>query len=205
MQDPRTALTPAVIALLGLGCVLIDNPDYVGDGSGTEAETSVTAGDGDTGDGDGDTGDGDTGDGDGDTGDGDGDTGDGDGDTGDGDGDTGDGDTGDGDTGDGDTGDGDGDGGQGYYGDCPMNDECLMDEYCFHDQMDDYQVCSQNCGNLGDCPDLPNHTIQCILINANLQKRCFISCENGNLCPDGMYCQSENLGIDHICVFDSQF
>jgi hypothetical protein len=165
-------------------------------------------GDGDTGDGDGDTtgdgdGDGDSGDGDGDSGDGDGDSGDGDGDTGDGDGDTngdGDGDTnGDG---DGDTGDGDGDGGQDYYGDCPMNNECLNDEYCFVDNFDDYQVCSQNCNNENDCPAVPDHTLKCIGLNGNLfQKRCFISCESEEQCPIGMECQGENLDIDFICVY----
>jgi hypothetical protein len=181
-----------------------------GDGDGGDGDGD---GDGDGGDGDGDggdgDGDGDAGDGDGDTGDGDGDTGDGDGDTGDGDGDgetgDGDGDTGDGD-GDGETGDGDGDTGDpdSYYGDCPMgqNDECLMDEYCFVDNFDNYQVCSQNCNNISDCPEVPGYSLKCIGLNGNLfQKRCFISCEGNEPCPMGMDCQDENLNIDSICVF----
>jgi hypothetical protein len=184
--------------------------DGDGDGDGDSGD-----GDGDSGDGDGDSGDGD---GDGDSGDGDGDSGDGDGDSGDGDGDgdsgDGDGDTGgdgDGDTGgdgDGDTGgDGDGDGDpepEPYYSDCPMaqDSECRMDEYCFFDNFDNWQVCSQNCANVNDCPAVANHSLKCIGLNGNLfQKRCFISCENNEPCPMGMDCQTENLGIDHICVF----
>ncbi|PRQ06701.1 hypothetical protein ENSA7_35770 [Enhygromyxa salina] len=170
------------------------------------------SGDGDAdGDGDGDPGDGDPGDGDPGDGDGDGDTGDGDGDTGDGDGDgdtgDGDGDTGDGDTGDGDgdTGDGDGDGDLGdYYGNCPnkQDAQCLPDEYCFVDNFDSYQVCSQDCNNVNDCPSVPEHTIKCIFMNGNFfQKRCYISCDNDQVCPMGMKCQSENVGIDPICVY----
>ncbi len=180
-----------------------------GDGDGSESDSSTSDASGSesgsasmTGDGDGDSGDGD-GDGDGDSGDGDGD---GDGGDGDGDGETGDGDTGDGDTGDGDTGDGDtGDTDEpaSYYGNCPMGNECLMDEYCFVDNNDDYQVCSQNCGNIGDCPEVPGQSLKCIGLNGNLiQKRCFISCENNAPCPMGMDCQDENLGIDSICVYN---
>jgi hypothetical protein len=154
--------------------------------SGSASMTGDGDGDGDSGDGDGDSGDGD---GDGDTGDGDGD-----GDTGgDGDGDTG--------------GDGDGDGEpepDPYYSDCPMaqDSECRMDEYCFFDNFDNWQVCSQNCNNANECPAVADHSLKCIGLNGNLfQKRCFISCEGNEPCPMGMDCQSENLGIDHICVF----
>jgi hypothetical protein len=178
-----------------------------GDGDG-DGDSGDGDGDGDSGDGDGD-GDSGDGDGDGDSGDGDGDTGDGDGDSGDGDGDgdSGDGDgdnTGDGD-GDGDNtgdGDGDGDGGQDYYGDCSMGNMCLNDEYCFEDNGDNYQVCSQNCNNVGDCPDVPGHSLKCIGLNFNfVTKRCFISCEGNEDCPMGMDCQGENFDIDFICVY----
>ena len=193
--------------------------DEVGDDMSTGDGDGETTGEGD-GDGDGDTtgegdGDGDTtGDGDGDTtGDGDGDTtGEGDGDTtGDGDGDTtgdGDGDT----TGDGDgdtTGDGDGDtGGDGDpYTNCPNNqdDECLMEEFCYDPVIENWGVCTTDCSNVNDCPAGPPGTvIQCISVDANLvDKQCFISCEGDNLCPEGMICEAENLGADHICVFDN--
>jgi hypothetical protein len=175
------------------------------DGAASESGTASMSGDGDGDPGDGDPGDGDPGDGDPGDGDGDGDTGDGDGDgdTGDGDGDTGDGD---GDTGDGDgdTGDGDGDLGD-YYGNCPggQNAECLPDEYCFVDNFDGYQTCSQNCNAANDCPSVPEHTIKCIFMNGNLfQKRCFISCDNNQACPMGMKCEPENAGIDPVCVYD---
>jgi hypothetical protein len=91
-----------------------------------------------------------------------------------------------------------------YYANCPGgNDDCVIGEVCKQDPNlgDDWQVCALLCENSGDCPDFPGHPLTCISYLLQ-DSACHIDCDN-TPCPQGMSCKAVNIGIDHICVWDS--
>lgn len=67
---------------------------------------------------------------------------------------------------------------------CGEAESCIVDDNPY-----DFAVCGLTCGSLCECPGPPatgNATVTCGAIAGDT--RCFLSCQNGEECPDGMVC-----------------
>jgi hypothetical protein len=86
------------------------------------------------------------------------------------------------------------------YGDCANNDPalvCLPDEVCLYAGMD--AACmEQGCAAAGDCtiPATGTALPQCLDLTGDGTNECYLSCEAGETCPDGMICV-----LDLACVW----
>lgn len=72
-------------------------------------------------------------------------------------------------------------------------DTCLPDEVCITDGgMPPSGICTgQSCATPADCPAAPptgDATPACMDLTADMINDCYLSCEMGQMCPDGMTC-----------------
>ena len=92
------------------------------------------------------------------------------------------------------------------YGDCANNDEavaCLDDEICVIDTvLEGNAVCiEQNCVTDADCalPATGDATPTCADVTNDMVTDCYLSCQAGETCPDGMFCVA-----GFVCIWDLQ-
>ncbi len=63
-------------------------------------------------------------------------------------------------------------------------------------------VCGRSCGSACDCPAPPatgNATVTCGDVIQGGSNECYLSCANGETCPDGMSCLQDDMGNPVYC------
>lgn len=82
---------------------------------------------------------------------------------------------------------------------CGANHICLADDHPWS-----LTACSvEACGSACDCPQPPatgNATVACEELTGDMTNDCYLSCENGETCPDGMECMLDGGGFPLLCA-----
>lgn len=68
-------------------------------------------------------------------------------------------------------------------------------------------VCGRTCAALCDCPEPPptgDAIVTCGEVVVGGSNECYLSCANGEMCPDGMVCRNGNAGTPLYCAHPVQ-
>lgn len=76
------------------------------------------------------------------------------------------------------------------YGDCASAPGAMCpDGYCL--TAPGFGVCTHECNDVSDCGPVPatgTAVVSCTDVTGDMTEECWLSCENGETCPDGMEC-----------------